>query len=55
MYQDRNLQKNQVVSYVTSVFNVVKTLYANESVKLEISDIMVWTTQDPFPKQRFKI
>ena len=50
MYQDRNLQKNQVVSYVTSVFNVVKTLYANESVKIEISDIMVWTTQDPFPK-----
>lgn len=50
MYQDRNLQKNQVVSYVTSVFNVVKALYANESVKLEISDIMVWTTQDPFPK-----
>lgn len=35
---------------MTSVFNVVKTLYANESVKIEISDIMVWTTQDPFPK-----
>ncbi|MBK7233073.1 MAG: hypothetical protein IPH93_12635 [Saprospiraceae bacterium] len=50
MYQDRNLQKNQVVNYVTGLFNVVKTLYSNERVNLEISDIMVWTTPDPFPK-----
>jgi len=50
MYQDRNLQKSQVVNYVTGLFNVVKTLYANERVNLEISDIMVWTTPDPFPK-----
>ncbi|MBK9270142.1 MAG: hypothetical protein IPM48_00970 [Saprospiraceae bacterium] len=50
MLQDRNLQVSQVVNYVTGLFNVVKTLYAAERVNLEISDIMVWTTPDPFPK-----
>ncbi len=48
LYQDKNRSVNNVKNYITSLFNVVKTLYYNEGVNLEISDIMVWTSQDPF-------
>ncbi|HEX5625809.1 MAG TPA: M12 family metallo-peptidase, partial [Saprospiraceae bacterium] len=48
MYTDQGRNRNQVVNYVTGLFNVVKTLYYNEYVDIEISDIMVWNTQDPF-------
>ncbi|MBK8485309.1 MAG: hypothetical protein IPL31_13470 [Saprospiraceae bacterium] len=48
LYTDRNSQKNQVTTYISGLFNVVKTLYYNEFVNIEISEIMVWTTQDPF-------
>ncbi len=48
LYTDRNSQKNQVTTYVSGLFNVVKTLYYNEYITLEISEFLVWTTPDPF-------
>ncbi|MGB5024818.1 MAG: hypothetical protein WBO44_05670, partial [Saprospiraceae bacterium] len=48
MYTDRNSQRNQVTTYISGLFNVVKTLYYNEYITLEISEIFVWTTPDPF-------
>ncbi len=48
LYTDYNRNVSQVKNYITGLFNVVKTLYYNESVNIEISDIMVWTSQDPF-------
>lgn len=48
LYTDYNRNVSQVKNYVTGLFNVVKTLYYNETVNIEISDIMVWTSQDPF-------
>jgi len=48
MYTDRSSQKNQVTTYISGLFNVVKTLYYNEYITLEISEIFVWTTPDPF-------
>jgi PKD repeat protein len=38
----------QTSNYLISLFNVVKTIYTNESVGIEISEIHVWTTLDPF-------
>lgn len=38
----------QTSNYIISLFNVVKTIYTNESVGIEISEIHVWTTLDPF-------
>lgn len=38
-----------VQNYVNGFFNVVSTLYDNEDVNVAISEINVWTTQDPFP------
>ncbi len=48
LYQDKNRSVNNVKNYITGLFNVVKTLYYNEEINIDISDIMVWTTQDPF-------
>ncbi len=48
LYQDKNRSVTNVKNYMTGLFNVIKTLYFNEEINMEISDIMVWTTQDPF-------
>ncbi|MCC6816446.1 MAG: T9SS type A sorting domain-containing protein [Saprospiraceae bacterium] len=50
MYTDRQNSKTQVEIYITGAFNVVKALYAAESVNIEISEIKVWTTPDPYLK-----
>lgn len=48
LYQDKNRSIVNVKNFITGLFNVVKTLYFNERVNIEISDIMVWSVQDPF-------
>jgi hypothetical protein len=48
LYQDYNRSVSSVKNYITGLFNVVKALYYNEYITIEISDIMVWTTQDPY-------
>lgn len=50
LYTDRGSSQAAVTAYMTGLFNVVKALYANENVVIEISDIMVWTTADPYLK-----
>ncbi len=37
-----------VENYVTGLFNGVATLYANEGISVEISQIHVWSSNDPF-------
>ncbi|HMQ78734.1 MAG TPA: zinc-dependent metalloprotease [Ignavibacteria bacterium] len=37
-----------VQNYVTSLFNSVKTIYQNESIPLEISQIFIWNSADPY-------
>ncbi len=39
---------NQVVDYVTTLFNEVSTLYANEQIKIEISEIFIWDQPSPY-------
>jgi hypothetical protein len=36
------------VNYVTALFNVVHTIYENDSVNTKISAIKVWNTPDPY-------
>jgi len=37
-----------VTNYVSSLFNSVKTIYQNESIPLQISQIYIWNTPDPY-------
>lgn len=49
MYLDRNRNEQEVINYVTGIFNEVAILYANEQILTRISEIKVWTVQDPYP------
>lgn len=37
-----------VENYVVSLFNQVALIYINESIPVELSEIMVWTSPDPY-------
>lgn len=37
------------VQFMTSIMNVVKTLYKNDGMNVATSKIFVWTSQDPYP------
>ncbi|MDP4265352.1 MAG: M12 family metallo-peptidase [Bacteroidota bacterium] len=47
LYQDKGSNTINVINYVLSFFNNTSLLYANENVKIQVSQILVWTTQDP--------
>lgn len=47
-YQDKGSSVANVVNYVLSFFNSVAFLYANESIQVQVSQIKVWTTPDPY-------
>ena len=48
-FQDRGNSVANVTNYVTGLFNMVATIYHNESIVTQISQISVWTTPDPYP------
>jgi hypothetical protein len=48
LYQDKGYSVANVTNYVTSLFNQVAALYANENVGVAISNIHVWTSADPY-------
>ncbi|WP_162903394.1 zinc-dependent metalloprotease [Taibaiella koreensis] len=35
-------------NFITAVFNNIAVLYANESITTAVSQVMVWTSQDPY-------
>ena len=48
-YQDKGNSVANVANYVTGLFNMVATIYQNEGIVTQISQIFVWTTPDPYP------
>ena len=46
-YQDKGSNTTTVINYVLNFFNNTALLYDNEDVKVQVSQILVWTTQDP--------
>ncbi|HMG15787.1 MAG TPA: M12 family metallo-peptidase, partial [Saprospiraceae bacterium] len=48
MYQDKGSNVDNVTNYVTAFFNQVATLYQNENIDIQISQIVVWNTPDPY-------
>jgi Metallo-peptidase family M12/Secretion system C-terminal sorting domain len=51
LYVDKGYTVAGVTNYVTSLFNQVATLYANENVGVAISQIYVWTSPDNYTGQ----
>jgi len=48
MYVAKGSTTAGVVNYVTAFFNQVATLYANENIGIQISQVYVWTSTDPY-------
>ena len=48
MYTDNGSNTATVSNNVTGMFNSINQLYLNEQVNIEISQIFVWTSADPF-------
>ncbi len=47
-YLNNGSNVTNTVNYVTALFNVVKTMYENDSINVQISAIKVWNTVDPY-------
>ncbi len=48
LYQANNNNTTTTTNWMTSVFNNVQTLYANDGISIAIKNIFIWTTQDPY-------
>lgn len=48
MYQDNGNNLNATANFVQGMYNNVITIYQNESIKTNISEIRVYTSQDPY-------
>ncbi len=47
-YQSKGSNITTLTNYVIGFFNQVATLYANENIAIQISEMFVWTTPDPY-------
>lgn len=48
LYLNQGSLVNNVLNYVTGLFNVTTTLYRNESISTALSNVKVWTVNDPY-------
>lgn len=48
MFQDFGSNIGHVTNYVTGLFNMVATIYHNENIVTQISNIVVWNIPDPY-------
>ena len=48
LYEANNNNTTTTTNWMTSVFNNVQTLYANDGISIAIKNIFIWTTQDPY-------
>jgi hypothetical protein len=48
LFLNQNSNTVQTTNFVTANFNIAKTIFNNENVAIELSEIHVWTTPDPF-------
>jgi hypothetical protein len=47
-YQDQGYNTTTLTNYVNGLFNQVSTLYANDNIDIQISQLFIWTTSDPY-------
>lgn len=48
LYKNLSSNSTRVMDFTTGLFNIVSTLYQKESITLEISEIKIWSTPDPY-------
>ena len=48
IYKDFGSNITTVTNWFTSLFNHIKTIYANEQIEITIKSLYIWTTADPY-------
>lgn len=48
LYTDKGSSSANVTSWVTGMFNVWAAVYQNEGIKIEMSELYIWSSADPF-------
>jgi gliding motility-associated-like protein len=51
LYQEKGSNQGEVINYVTGFFNQVAAIYAIEGLNVQLSQVFVWTTNDPYGHQ----
>lgn len=47
-YLENNSDETETLDWLTGVHNNIATLYTNDEVKVALSDVMIWTSDDPY-------
>ncbi|WP_330746547.1 T9SS type A sorting domain-containing protein [Chryseobacterium sp. CP-77] len=47
-YENNGFNMTATVNWMTAMHNNVETLYFNDDIRISLSEIYVWTTQDPY-------
>ena len=55
LYEANRGNAQQTADFAAGLFNVVSAIYANENIKVEVAEIKVWTTPDPYPTSSAKV
>lgn len=48
IYQKKGYSENKVAQYMTSIFNQMAVVYANEDIPIVMSPLNVWTSESPY-------
>lgn len=48
LYKDKGSSVTNVLSYLSTIFNRVQSIYANDGIRIEVAEVFVWDTLDPY-------
>lgn len=48
VYQNNSSNTTTVTNWLTAIHNNIATLYTNDNIRTALSEIYIWTTQDPY-------
>ncbi|RAR72618.1 M12 family metallo-peptidase [Flavobacterium aciduliphilum] len=48
LFQQNNSNTTTTTNWMTSLFNNVQTIYANDGISVALKSMYIWTTQDPY-------
>lgn len=54
LYKANGSSAQATTDFATGLFNVVSAIYANDDIDVELSEIKVWATKDPYPTNSAK-
>ena len=55
LYKANGSSAEATVDFTTGLFNVVTAIYAKDDIKVELGEVKVWATKDPYPTNSAKV